>query len=214
MGPRPPRTLPSVGIGERISTAPIPVGSWTAIYRTGAAVRVGDRSGTSRRLPADPPPGSPPGGPKRPESRPDPHLRRPDARREPTSPNQNPGSAIQRSSTMWPFTRMMMTRTRPKTLSASRRKRRPGLECLEQKNLLTTVFGSYPDGTWAFNDQAGWRHLNTSIPLAMKEGADGTLFVSYKGGTTPGPGTFRYDFGSNTWTELTGLTTHTLSAST
>jgi hypothetical protein len=114
---------------------------------------------------------------------------------------------------MWPFTRMMATRTLPKTLSASRRQRRPGLECLEEKNLLSTVFGSYPDGTWAWNDQAGWRHLNTSIPLAMKEGADGTLFVSYNGGSTPGPGTFRYDYGSNTWTELTGLTTNTLSAS-
>jgi hypothetical protein len=107
---------------------------------------------------------------------------------------------------------MMTTRTQPKTLSASRRKRRPELECLEEKKVLSTVFGAYSSGeTWAFNDQAGWREINPAIPVAMKEGTDGTLFASYTYG--PHVGTFRYDYGSNTWTELTGAVASVLSAS-
>jgi hypothetical protein len=106
---------------------------------------------------------------------------------------------------------MMTTRTRPKTLSASRRKRRPELESLEEKKLLTTFFGAYPDGTWAFNQSAGWRHLNEADPVAMKEGEAGTLFVSYNNG--PFEGTWRYDYGPNTWTELTGAVASVLSAS-
>jgi hypothetical protein len=105
----------------------------------------------------------------------------------------------------------MTTRTRPKTLSASRRKRRPELECLEEKKVLSTVFGSYPSGTWAYNDQAGWLHLNEADPIAMKEGTDGTLFASYNNG--PYQGTWRYDYGSNTWSELTSWTASVLSAS-
>jgi hypothetical protein len=105
----------------------------------------------------------------------------------------------------------MATRTRPKTLSASRRQRRPGLECLEEKNLLTTFFGAYPSGTWAFNQIAGWRHLNEADPVAMHEGEAGTLFVSYNNG--PYLGTWRYDYGPNTWTELTGAVASVLSAS-
>jgi hypothetical protein len=113
---------------------------------------------------------------------------------------------------MWPFTRMMATRTRPKTLSASRRRRRPELECLEEKKVLSITFGSYPDGTWAFNSDAGtWRHLNEADPIAMHEGADGTLFASYNNG--PFLGTWRYDFGPNQWTEVTGAVASTLSAS-
>jgi hypothetical protein len=112
---------------------------------------------------------------------------------------------------MWPFTRSMAARTRPTTLSASRRQRRPGLECLEEKKLLATVFGSYPDGTWAYNDAAGWRHLTTAIPMAMHEGPDGTLYASYNSGSFTG--TFRYDYGPNRWTELTSATTSTLTAS-
>jgi hypothetical protein len=58
----------------------------------------------------------------------------------------------------------MTTRTQPKTLSASRRKRRPELECLEEKKVLSTLFGDYPaaSGTWAYNDQAGWREINSA----------------------------------------------------
>src|SRR5262249_61543689 len=68
-----------------------------------------------------------------------------------TSPNQNQGLAAQRSSIMWPLTRMMAPRTRPKSPSASRRKRRPGLECLEEKQLLSITFGAYGSGTYAFD---------------------------------------------------------------
>jgi hypothetical protein len=106
----------------------------------------------------------------------------------------------------------MTTRTRPKTLSASRRKRRPELECLEEKKVLSTVFGAYSSGeTWAFNDQAGWREINSAVPIAMKEGTDGTLFASYNSG--PRLGTWRYDYGSNNWTGITGAVASVLSAS-
>jgi hypothetical protein len=106
---------------------------------------------------------------------------------------------------------MMATRTRPKSLSASRRKRRPGLECLEEKTLLSTLFEADPAATWAFNDQAGWRNINPAIPVAMKEGRDGTLFASYNSG--PHLGTWRYDYGSNNWTLMTSWTASVLSAS-
>ena len=112
---------------------------------------------------------------------------------------------------MWPFARSMATRTRPKTLSASRRRRRPELECLEEKKVLSTLFEADPVATWAFNDQAGWRNINPAIPVAMKEGRDGTLFVSYKSG--PRLGTWRYDYGSINWTLMTGATASVLSAS-
>ena len=113
---------------------------------------------------------------------------------------------------MWPFTRSMTTRTRPKTLSASRRKRRPELECLEEKKVLSTLFTAYSyDQTWAFNDQAGWLHLNEADPIAMKEGTDGTLFASYNNG--PYQGTWRYDYGPNTWTQEAGAVANVLSAS-
>jgi hypothetical protein len=106
----------------------------------------------------------------------------------------------------------MATRTRPKTLSASRRKRRPQLECLEEKQLLSITFGAYSSGqTWAFNDQAGWRQINPTIPVAMKEGTDGTLFASYTSG--PHQGTQRYDYSTNQWTQLTGAVASVLSAS-
>jgi hypothetical protein len=42
----------------------------------------------------------------------------------------------------WPFTRMMATRTQPKSLSASRSKRRPELEGPEEKTLLSLTFGT------------------------------------------------------------------------
>jgi hypothetical protein len=104
---------------------------------------------------------------------------------------------------------MMATRTRPKSLIASRRKRRPGLECLEDKTLLSITFGAYGNGTFAYNSGGtGWRQIATEIPNAMHEGSDGTLFASF-----PGLGTFRYDYGSNQWTGLTSWVARTLSAS-
>jgi hypothetical protein len=45
----------------------------------------------------------------------------------------------------------------------------------------------------------------------MKEGRDGTLFVSYNSG--PRLGTWRYDYGSINWTLMTGATASVLSAS-
>src|SRR5262249_49230330 len=123
------------------------------------------------------------------------------------SPNQNQGLAAQRSSIMWPLTRMMATRTRPKSLSASRRKRRPGLECLEEKQLLSITFGAYGNGTYAFNSGgAGFRQIDTAVPTAMREGADGTLFAVYDNGT------YRYDYGSNHWSLLTSGKASALSA--
>jgi hypothetical protein len=106
----------------------------------------------------------------------------------------------------------MATRTRPKTLSASRRKRRPELECLEEKQLLSITFGADSTGTYAYDSIAqSRREINSSIPLAMHEGADGTLFVSYNSG--PYQGTLRYDYGPNRWTGLTGWTSTVMSAS-
>src|SRR5262249_42964832 len=126
---------------------------------------------------------------------------------EPTIPNQNQGLAAQRSSTMWPLTRMMATRTQPKSLSASRRKRRPGLECLEEKQLLSITFGAYSSGTYAFDSGgAGFRQIDTVPPTAMKEGADGTLFAVYDNGT------YQYDYGSNHWSKLTSGKASALSA--
>jgi hypothetical protein len=45
----------------------------------------------------------------------------------------------------------------------------------------------------------------------MKEGEDGTLFVSYN--TGPHVGTWRYDYGTNQWTGLAGWTASVLGAS-
>ena len=78
--------------------------------------------------------------------------------------------------------------------------------------MLSTVFGAYSSGeTWAFNDRAGWREINPAIPIAMKEGTDGTLFASYTSG--PHQGTQRYDYSTNQWTQLTGAVASVLSAS-
>ena len=110
---------------------------------------------------------------------------------------------------MWPFTRSMVTRTRPKTLSDSRRKRRPQLECLEEKQLLSIVFGADSNGTYAYDSiAASRRQIDSAIPVAMTEGMDGTLFASYNG-----QGTWRYDYGINSWTPLTGSVANVLSAS-
>src|SRR6516162_9729101 len=110
---------------------------------------------------------------------------------------------------MWPFTRTMATRTRPKTLSASRRKRRPQLECLEEKQLLSITFGADSNGTYAWDSIAqSRRQIDPAIPVAMTEGMDGTLFASYNG-----QGTWRYDYGINSWTPLTSWTASVLSAS-
>jgi hypothetical protein len=109
---------------------------------------------------------------------------------------------------MWPFTRMMATRTRPKSLSASRRKRRPELECLEEKQLLSVTFGGDSNGTYAFDSSGpGLRHISSLMPWTMKEGADGTLFFS------DSTGTYRYDYGTNHRTLLTSWSANTLSAS-
>jgi hypothetical protein len=97
----------------------------------------------------------------------------------------------------------MTTRTRPRTLSASRRKRRPALECLEEKNLLSIVFASFDgihqpgfSGTYAYDSTQpnSLRQITPAVPTAMSEGADGTLFAAYANGI------YRYDYGSNTWT--------------
>jgi hypothetical protein len=105
---------------------------------------------------------------------------------------------------------MMTTRTRPKSLSASRRKRRPALECLEEKQLLSIVFGSDSTGTYAFDYNAGQRsQISSQNPVAMHEGADGTLFLSFAGN-----GTWRYDYGSRQWTELTSWVANVMSAAT
>ena len=110
---------------------------------------------------------------------------------------------------MWPFTRSMATRTRPESLSASRRKRRPALECLEEKQLLSITFGADSNGTYAYDSIAASRRpIDSAIPVAMTEGMDGTLFASYNG-----QGTWRYDYGINSWTPLTSWTASVLSAS-
>jgi hypothetical protein len=102
----------------------------------------------------------------------------------------------------------MATRTRPKSLNASRRKRRPGLECLEEKQLLSITFSAYPHGTYAFDSGgAGFRYISPAIPTAMHEGSDGTLFASYSNGT------YRYDYGSDHWSQLTTAQATALTAS-
>jgi hypothetical protein len=103
----------------------------------------------------------------------------------------------------------MATRTQPKTLSASRRKRRPQLESLEEKQLLSIVFGADSNGTYAYDSIAASRRpINSAIPVAMTEGMDGTLFASYNG-----QGTWRYDYGTNSWTPLARAVASHLSAS-
>ena len=112
---------------------------------------------------------------------------------------------------MWPLTRMMANRTRPETLSASRRKRRPALECLEEKQLLSITFGADGNGTYAFNSSNLSKvEINSAIPTAMTEGADGTLFVSYN--SNGWQGTYRYDYSSGQWTGLTSWTSTAMSA--
>ena len=112
---------------------------------------------------------------------------------------------------MWPFTRMIATRTRPESLSASRRKRRPALECLEEKQLLSIVFGADSNGTYAFNSSNLSRvAINSAVPTAMTEGADGTLFASYN--SNGWQGTYRYDYSSGQWTGLTSWTSTAMSA--
>lgn len=92
------------------------------------------------------------------------------------------------------------------------RKARPlTVEPLQDRLAPAVLFGSYPSGTWAFNqDTYQWRKIDTARPAAMDEGADGTLFASYSNGM----GTWRYTYGSNTWQRVSWAYYPRLSAAT
>jgi hypothetical protein len=116
---------------------------------------------------------------------------------------------------MWPLTQMMKTRTRTGGRETSRRARRPQLESLENRTVLSITFAAFNgDGTYAYHSaygpSSGWSEITSWIPSIMAEGADGTLFATFP----YGGGTWRYDYGSNQWTELTNQTAVALSAAT
>ena len=86
---------------------------------------------------------------------------------------------------MWPLTQMMKTRTRTSGREASRRARRPQLESLEDRTVLSVTFAAYSSGTWAYNSaNSSWREISTAIPKAMDEGA----VARSSRATLPGPG--------------------------
>jgi hypothetical protein len=75
---------------------------------------------------------------------------------------------------MWPLTKMMKTWTPTSGREASRRARRPQLESLENRTVLSVTFSAFSSGspgTWAFNSAtSSWREVTPAIPIAATTG--------------------------------------------
>jgi hypothetical protein len=84
---------------------------------------------------------------------------------------------------------------------------RPAVESLEDRTTPSTLFASYPTGTFAYNTAThAWRQATTAQASQITEGSDGVMFGSY------GSGTYEYIYSTNSWRKLTGAAASTLDA--
>src|SRR5271165_5023832 len=108
----------------------------------------------------------------------------------------------------WPLTRVFRAKTQNDTRNTQRRARRPQLESLEGRIVQSVLFGSYSNGTFAYNTANGkWREITPWKSYTMTEGSSGTLFASFDG-----HGIYEYTYGNNRLVRINTDTASVLSA--
>jgi hypothetical protein len=108
----------------------------------------------------------------------------------------------------WPLTRVLHSKIQNDTRKSQRRARRPQLESLEGRIVQSILFGSYSNGTFAYNTaNHQWREVTPWKTFVMTEGSSGTLYASYDG-----HGIYKYTYGNNKLVRISDDTASVLSA--